>query len=200
MHPGSSHDLIEVEERLAEEPERVDLQVERAVAHWRMGRIGAAAEIVQAFRIHEEWPSEGVWLEGMLALDAGDNALAESRLRAYLSAGGTRTSALSSLAKSVENQKRWEEAGELYVEALAASRDPDDAIHAATMASLAGQHRLAQERISSAIHELGAAVSLQTAQVDILEQAGELHSALDALDALLELAPDHRAWKKRRMD
>ena len=59
MHPGSSHDLIEVEERLAEEPERVDLQVERAVAHWRMGRIGAAAEIVQAFRIHEEWPSEG---------------------------------------------------------------------------------------------------------------------------------------------
>ena len=199
-HPGSGHDLLEVEGQLVEEPERIDLQVERALAHWRMGRMGPAAEIVQEFRIHEGWPTEGVWLEGMLALDAGDNALAESRLRAYLSAGGTRTSALSSLAKSVQNQKRWEEAGHLYMEALAHSRNPDDAIKAAKMASRAGQHRLARERISAAIEELGQAVSLRTARVDILVDAGEFDLALEELESLLEMAPHHTGWKERRLE
>lgn len=199
-HPGSGHDRQAAEDLLEVEPERVDLQVERALAHWRMGQAEEAFSIVDEFKDQPDWPEEGVWLEGVLLLHRGDFVQAEERLRAYVENKGPRLSARSALADAVREQKRWEEAGMLYAAARSLTRDPDDAIQAARMAARAGEHELAVERIDTAIHELGAAVSLRVARVEILEGAGRYGLAVEELDTLLEMAPHHSGWIKHKAE
>ena len=198
-HQGAHVDIQVIEEQVALNPTRVELQYDLALAAWRAGDVERSRALVSANRASPDWPVDAVWLEAMLAKSMGQHHEAEILLLHHLQHPDARQSAYSELAETVRIQGRFREAGAHYRRAAQETLDPDDVIWSAKMAAKIGEYDVALRRLDWGLAFLGQAVSLREARVHILNDSGNSEAALRALDDLLELAPRHQGWTTLRL-
>jgi tetratricopeptide (TPR) repeat protein len=197
-HEAPSDRLPSLSQQVHAHPESAVALFDLAEMYWRSGQSERANEILKG--MPQLRPAGWHWLQGVLAESQGDFVSAERAFRRELEMNNPRSDAFPGLARVLEAQDRLSEAGEAFFRAACAFPNPDDYLKAAQLARLTGQPALAEQRLQHGLQSLGPAVSLRFERVEALAAMGESQAALQELDALLELAPRHLKWRKKRIE
>lgn len=167
-----------------------------AEMHWRSGQVEAAQAVLQG--IANQSPAGWYWLHGVLAETKGDLQSAEKAFRKELKSQSPRSDAFPALARVLEAQGRLPEANEAYFRAASTFPNPEDYLKAAQLARKVGNPALAVQQLQHGLKALGPAVALRFELAQALAEMGDKAAALHELDALLQLAPRHSKWRKKR--
>lgn len=197
-HEAPGERLPSLTQQVHAHPESATALFNLAEMYWRSGQSERAREILKDSPLPR--PPGWNWLHGVLAESQADFVSAELAFRRELKMNNPRADAFPGLARVLEAQGRLSESGDAYFEAACAFPNPNDYLKAAQLARHTGKPELAEQRLQHGLQSLGPAVSLRFERVEALAAMGERHAALQELDALLEIAPRHTKWHKKRIE
>jgi len=199
-HGSATLELERLDARLARDPENVEVRLNRAELHRRRGDLGAALADLRV--VEAKAPAlRRMLLERALVRRAlGNVAGARSDLDRVLSSGSPMVAALVARAELFEQSGEVERARADYDVAYSARPTPDLALLRGKLDERSGKLDRAAAGYEQALKDLGGALVVRLALVDVERRRNRHARAIELIDELVKQSPVKSDWLLLRAD